>query len=156
MPVWWVYLFFTQPHTPQDGVGWGKGQLQQKYAQKLPGTPILLREEDRVLTSTHRPCLTCGCYLPVLPPPSLPLLHSVPARGASSMFLQLTRQEPTSGPLHRLFSLPRECSSPSTCIVPPSLLKCYLLSKALPDLSISILITHPPLPLPSPLSLLSP
>lgn len=56
-----------------------------------------------------------------LPLPSLPLLHSIPARGASSMFLQLTRHDPTSGPLHAPFSLPRECSSPSTCITPSSL-----------------------------------
>lgn len=96
-----------------------------------------LKEEDRVLTCTHRPCMTCPPS-----PPCLYLLPLSPARRASSMFLQPVRhftQTVLSAywvlfPQHILHSL-------------ESLLKCHLLNKALPGLFILILITHPPWPL---------
>lgn len=97
-----VGLFiFTQPHTPQDGVGWEEGQLQQKYIQKLPGTPISLIEK----ATTHSPCISspltsCPHLLPLNP---LLILSSPPQ--ASSMLLQLMKQSPAPGPSHRLFSL---------------------------------------------------
>lgn len=97
-----VGLFiFTQPHTPQDGVGWEEGQLQQKYTQKLPGTPISLTEK----ATTHSPCMSC----PLASHPHLlllsPSLTLASPPWASSMFLPLTRQSPAPGSLHRLFSL---------------------------------------------------
>lgn len=52
----------------------------------VTGEICSLKEEDRVLTCTHRPCMTCPPS-----PPCLYLLPLSPARRASSMFLQPIR-----------------------------------------------------------------
>lgn len=51
--VWWVYLFFTQPHTPpQDGVGVGGGAV---IAEICSETPQHLSLTERKTESSPQP-----------------------------------------------------------------------------------------------------
>lgn len=76
----------------------------------VTGEICSLKEEDRVLTCTHRPCMTCPHHLPVFTSSLSPQPEGPPPCFSSP-----------SGTLHRLFSLPTESSSPSTFFTPSSL-----------------------------------
>lgn len=78
-----VGLFiFSQPHTPQDGVGWEEEQLQQKYTQKLPSTPISSEK-----ATTHSICMSCPLTSRPYLLPLSPLLTLASPPQAPSMFL---------------------------------------------------------------------
>ena len=151
------FIYF---HSVSHTTGWsGVGKKDSYSRNTLRNSPAPPSHSERKPESSPRPtgpAWPAPHHLPVptsshSPPPSQPQPHELPLCFTNSPSMVPFPDLGTDSSLSR-----RRGSSPSTYIDPSTLFKCHLLSRAFPDLSISIFMTHPTLPLPIPLPLCSP